>query len=85
MEGYKTTEFWLNIVASLLAAGLPLLVFYGVVTEEEAGMWQALIMALAAAIVSVALIWGAKAYANNRTALKQTALETAAYMSEDKQ
>lgn len=73
--GYQTSEFWLNLVATLLATALPLLVFYGVVTQEEAELWKALGMAIAAAVVSVALIWGAKEYGTNRTALKVTNLE----------
>lgn len=73
--GYKTTEFWLSLVSALLATGLPLLVAYGYLTTEEAELWKAFVMAVALAVVSVALIWGAQAYAEKRTALKITNLE----------
>ena len=73
--GYKTSEFWLQLVSAILATGLPLLVAYGLLTQEQAQLWQAFGLAIAAAVVSVALIWGAKAYSENRTSLKQTTLE----------
>lgn len=44
---------WMTLVSGIVAAVIPLLVVYGVVTAEEGQMWQALALAIVGAIVAI--------------------------------
>ena len=62
---------WLTLVSGIVAAVIPLLVIYGVVTAEQAELWQALVLAIVGAIVAVVvpttLTSLAKNYNDNET------------------
>lgn len=70
MNGTKTTEFWVAAIAGIIAAVLPLLVAYGVLTSELAELWKGVIMAIVAAVIPIVVGSIAKNYTSNRTALK---------------
>ena len=79
---------WLTLVSGIVAAVIPLLVIYGVVTAEQAELWQALVLAIVGAIVAVVvpttLTSLAKNYNDNET-LRSVALmeqETARLLRE---
>jgi len=44
---------WLTAIGGIVAAAVPLLVVYGVVTAEEGEMWSALALAVVGAIVAI--------------------------------
>ena len=44
---------WLTAISGIVAAVVPLLVIYGVVTAEEGEMWSALALAVVGAIVAI--------------------------------
>lgn len=44
-------DYWLNAVAMIVAALAPILIAYGVFTQDQAALWVDLILALAAVIV----------------------------------
>jgi VIT1/CCC1 family predicted Fe2+/Mn2+ transporter len=70
--GYKTTEFWLTAIASILGALVPIVIAYGLLTAEEAEMWLNLILAVAAVVVPIVLLNSATKYTQSRTSLKET-------------
>jgi FtsH-binding integral membrane protein len=44
---------WLTAISGIVAAVVPLLVVYGVVTAEEGEMWSALVLAVVGGIVAI--------------------------------
>jgi hypothetical protein len=48
-------DYWLNAVAMIATAVAPILIAYGVVTQEEADLWVNLVLALAAVIVPIVI------------------------------
>mgnify|MGYP001005041844 CR=1 FL=1 len=44
---------WLTAIGGIVAAVVPLLVAYGVVTAEQGEMWQALALAIVGAVVAI--------------------------------
>lgn len=62
---------WLTAIGGIVAAVVPLLVIYGVVTAEEGEMWSALALAIVGAIVAivvpVTVTSLAKNYLDNQT------------------
>lgn len=62
---------WLTAISGIVAAVVPLLVIYGVVTAEEGEMWSALALAIVGAIVAivvpVTVTSLAKNYLDNQT------------------
>lgn len=68
--GYKTTEFWLSSIASLAAVVFPLLIAYGLLSQDEAQLWQNLVLAIAAVVVPIVIGSIAKAYTAARTEVK---------------
>lgn len=44
---------WLTLISGIVAAIIPLLVIYGVVTAEQGELWQALALAVVGAVVAV--------------------------------
>jgi hypothetical protein len=69
-SGTKTSEFWMTTIAAIVAAVLPILVAYGVLTSEMAELWKGLIMAIVAAVVPIAVGSLAKTYTVSRTEVK---------------
>ena len=63
--GLKTTEFWLTMAATLIQAVFPLLVFYRIVSDREAELWQEALMLLVSA-VAVSLPTAAYSYSRGR-------------------
>lgn len=63
---------WLTAIGGIVAAVVPLLVAYGVVTAEQGEMWQALALAIVGAVVAVVVPVTvtslAKNYNDNQTA-----------------
>lgn len=68
--GIKTSEFWLAAIGSLAVATIGVLIAYGVVTQEQAAVWQNLVTAIAAIAVPVAIAWIGTAYTKARTSIK---------------
>jgi len=68
--GIKTTEFWLTALTTLVLPVLALLVGYGLLSQEQADLWQQLLVALIAVIVPVSVAIVNKSYNESRTALK---------------
>ena len=73
-NGTRTSELWVTAIGGILAAVLPLLVAYGVLTSDLAEMWKGLIMAIVAAIVPLVTGLLARNYTNARTEIKVEAL-----------
>lgn len=68
--GYKTTEFWMAAIGSLVAAAVPLLVAYGVLDEAQGQLWAGLILAVAAVVVPIVIGLIVKSYVGSRTDVK---------------
>lgn len=66
--GYKTTEFWLTLLAVIVANGVPLLVIYGV-PEIEARAWETVLLAVLNALGTSG---AAGAYAYSRAKVKSS-------------
>jgi len=70
---------WLTAIGGIVAAVVPLLVAYGVVTAEQGEMWQALALAIVGAVVAivvpVTVTSLAKNYNDNDTAAKLALME----------
>ena len=70
---------WLTLISGIVAAIVPLLVAYGVVTAEQGELWQTLAMAIVGAVVAVvvplAVTSLAKNYNDNQTVMAATAME----------
>ena len=71
---------WLTAIGGIVAALIPVLVAYGVVSAEQGEMWQTLAPAIVAAIVAivvpVTVTSLAKNYNDNDTATTVAKLET---------
>ena len=63
---------WMTLVSGIVAAVVPLLVAYGVVTAEEGELWRGLVLAIVAAsvaiVVPITVTSLAKNYLDNQTA-----------------
>lgn len=44
---------WLTAISGVVAAVVPLLVAYGVITSEQGELWQALALAVVGAVVAI--------------------------------
>lgn len=44
---------WLTAIGGIVAAVVPLLVAYGVVTADQGEMWQTLVLAIVGAVVAI--------------------------------
>ena len=75
--GIKTTEFWLAGLGVLFISLFGLLMVYGVVNQEQATAWLALIAAVVALIVPVAIAYISRSYTVSRTAVKTASIESA--------
>ena len=76
--GKQTTEFKLTTVANIINALLALLVSYGLLTAEQAPLWQTAVLALAVAVIPLASALITKEYTRGRTALKLGAMQPGA-------
>ena len=76
---------WLTAISGIVAAVVPLLVIYGVVTAEEGEMWSALALAVVGAIVAivvpVTVTSLAKNYNDNQVAAAEVEMEHARIMA----
>lgn len=50
--GYKTTEFWLTLITVIVGVAGPLLINYGLLSEEEVSLWGQAIIQIAGAIAA---------------------------------
>ena len=70
---------WLTAIGGIVAALIPVLVAYGVVSAEQGEMWQTLALAIVAAIVTivvpVTVTSLAKNYNDNDTAARVALME----------
>ena len=70
---------WLTAIGGIVAALIPVLVAYGVVSAEQGEMWQTLALAIVAAIVAivvpVTVTSLAKNYNDNDTAARVALME----------
>ena len=67
---------WLTAIGGIVAAVVPLLIAYGLLTTEQGELWQALVMAIAALIVPIVVGSVIKNYNDNETAATVAKLET---------
>jgi FtsH-binding integral membrane protein len=66
---------WLTAIGGIVAAVVPLLIAYGLLTTEQGQLWQALVMAIAALIVPIVVGSVIKNYNDNEAALRVTEME----------
>jgi len=60
---------WLTAIGGLVAAIAPLLVAYGIVSNDQAELWQNLVMAIAALIIPIAVTMIVRNYNDNEASL----------------
>jgi multisubunit Na+/H+ antiporter MnhB subunit len=72
--GKQTSEFKLSLVTNLVTAVIALLIAYGVLSAEDAQLWQAVVMALIAVITPLAMALVTRQYTWGRTELKLEAM-----------
>jgi hypothetical protein len=76
---------WITAIGGIVAALVPLLVAYGALTTEQAELWEALILAIVAAVVPIVVTSLARNYNDNAAmivaesmALERARLESSA-------
>ncbi|MFN2136444.1 MAG: hypothetical protein ACK2UK_10855 [Candidatus Promineifilaceae bacterium] len=69
-SGIYTTEFWLTAIANIAGAVFAILVIYGILKQEEAELWLALVQAVALAAIPIALAYTNAAYIQGRAEVK---------------
>lgn len=69
--GIYTTEFWLTAVSNVGGALIALLAAYGLVQQEQANLWLALLQALAVALIPAALAFLNARYISARAEIKR--------------
>lgn len=76
---------WLTAISGIVAAVVPLLVAYGVITAEQGELWQALALAIVGAVVAivvpVTVTSLAKNYNDNQVAAAEVEMEHARIMA----
>lgn len=76
---------WLTAISGIVAAVVPLLVAYGVITAEQGELWQALALAIVGAVVAivvpVTVTSLAKNYNDNQVASAAVEMEHARIMA----
>ena len=76
---------WLTAISGIVAAVVPLLVAYGVITAEQGELWQALALAVVGAVVAivvpVTVTSLAKNYNDNQVAAATVEMERARIMA----
>lgn len=66
---------WITAISGIVAALVPLLVAYGVLTNEQAELWEALILAIVAAIVPIVVVSLARNYNDNAASIQMLMIE----------
>ena len=69
--GIRTTEFWLTAVSNIAGAVLALMAAYGLLKNEDADLWLALVQALAVAVIPLALAYVNGRYISARAEVKR--------------
>ena len=59
---------WLTAIGLIVSALVPILVAYGLLTEEQGTLWENLVLAIAAAIVPIVVTSLVRNYNDNQTA-----------------
>ena len=74
---------WLTAIGGIVAAVVPLLIAYGVITQEQGELWQNLVLAIAAAVVPIVVTLIVRNYNDNDTAARVALMEneTARFMA----
>ncbi len=66
---------WLTAIGGIVAAVVPLLIAYGVITQEQGELWQNLVLAIAAAVVPIVVTSLIRNYNDNDTAARVALME----------
>jgi len=66
---------WLTAIGGIVAAVVPLLVVYGLMTQEQATLWENLVLAIAAAVVPIVVTSLVRNYNDNDTAARVALME----------
>ena len=66
---------WLTAIGGIVAAIVPLLVAYGVITQEQGTLWENLVLAIAAAVVPIVVASLIRNYNDNDTAARVALME----------
>ena len=66
---------WLTAIGGIVAAVVPLLIVYGVITQEQGELWQNLVLAIAAAVVPIVVTLIVRNYNDNDTAARVALME----------
>ena len=66
---------WLTAIGGIVAAVVPLLVVYGLMTQEQATLWENLVLAIAAAVVPIVVTAIIRNYNDNDTAARVALME----------
>jgi hypothetical protein len=66
---------WVTAIGGIIAAVVPLLVAYGIVTNEQATLWQNLVLAIVAAVVPIVVGSLVRNYNDNETAARVALME----------
>lgn len=66
---------WITAISGIIAALVPLLVAYGILTNEQAELWEALILAIVAAIVPIVVVSLARNYNDNAASIQMLMIE----------
>ena len=64
---------WLTAISGIVAAVVPLLVAYGVITSEQGELWSSLVLAIVAAVVAIVVPITVTSHAKNYTDNQGTA------------
>jgi hypothetical protein len=71
----ESRDYWLNALSMVVAALVPILVAYGVLTAENAELWTSLIMALAAVIVPLVITQTAQNWTRTKANIRVAELQ----------
>lgn len=66
---------WLTAIGGIVAAVVPLLIAYGLLTTEQGALWESLVMAIAALIVPIVVGSIVKNYNDNETFVQTAVIE----------
>jgi hypothetical protein len=66
---------WLTAIGGIVAAIVPLLVAYGVITQDQGTLWENLVLAIAAVVVPIVVASLIRNYNDNDTAARVAFME----------
>lgn len=66
---------WLTAIGGIVAAVVPLLIAYGLLTAEQGTLWENLVLAIAAAVVPIVVTSLIKNFNDNDTAARVALME----------